>query len=376
MNNAKINVESVKIEMAKQPKLGSLQLLRGMSAFCIFLYHDIRTFPGSGKIYDFFSKPLGPLCVSVFLVLSGFVMTYSYWDRLLKSSLYERFVFALRKIRRLYPLHLIMLLIGTVRLMIRGKEMSELVKDLLLTIPLLQTWSPVRYQAINTVAWYLSATMFLYFMFPVLLPCFKKKKRSAALITIAVIIAIREIIGYFVFHFTSLDIKWLIYCFPLSRMVDFAAGGLLASIYMNQSEEESIRLPKDGFMPFVSILFCFISCVVFMRAHSVMPWFTSADLFLIPSLLLVFSLVSNEKKFSFLRTNVFLLQMAKLSPYLFLSHRLIIYCFHDLVRYYLGTDQIPRFLSVLIPLIISIVFVYSYLLTKKVMNDHFGDKSF
>ena len=368
MNNTKKAINAANSAEKKKPMLKSLRILRGISGLSVFLYHAIRTFPGEGWLFDFFSKPLGPWSVSVFLVLSGFVMTYSYWDRPPSVLLRERGAFALKKISHLYPLHVVMLLVGTIRLTIRGEEWSELFKDLLLTIPLLQTWFPFRYQAINTVAWYLSATMFLYFLFPILLQFLKESNRKRVWMMFIMSVVLREIIGYGIFRFSSLDIKWLIYCHPLSRTVDFAAGGLLASIYMSSDDYIPVDSFSRSFMLFFSFLICFASCIVFIHLHQNMPWFTYADLFLVPNLFLVSICVINERFISGLKLNKPFGYMADINPYFFLSHRLIINCFYDTVLYRLKTDVIPRFVSVLIPFVLSVVFAGFYSKMERFLN--------
>ena len=57
-----------------------------------------------------------------------------------------------RKIRKLYPLHLLMLLAGSVYwLMMQRETISGILKKLAITVPLIQTWFPVGYQGINSV---------------------------------------------------------------------------------------------------------------------------------------------------------------------------------------------------------------------------------
>ena len=97
--------------MGKKGRIESLQIVRGIAFLLLYLFHAIRTFPGEGRIYRFFATGLGTWGVSVFFVLSGFLMVYSYWDRPPQAALMSSARFALNKIAKLYPLHIIMLLV-------------------------------------------------------------------------------------------------------------------------------------------------------------------------------------------------------------------------------------------------------------------------
>ena len=222
-------------------RIDSLQAVRAIAFSGIFVYHAIRTFPGSGRIYRYIATGPGPWGVSVFFVLSGFLMTYSYWNREPGITLREMALFALKKIRKLYPLHLIMLCVGAAYAIKQGANPVNLGKDLVKTIPLLQTWFPAGYQAINTVAWYLSVSLFLYFIFPFLLPAVKRGTVKGSAGKIAVVYLLQFAIGYYVSHCTAFDVKWITYCHPLYRTGDFIIGALTASVYVKAGNKIVIR---------------------------------------------------------------------------------------------------------------------------------------
>jgi peptidoglycan/LPS O-acetylase OafA/YrhL len=67
--------------MAEQRKLTSLQILRGLAAACVVLYHTVGTARAYGHPVHILS-PLqgwGDCGVDVFFVISGFVMVYTQW---------------------------------------------------------------------------------------------------------------------------------------------------------------------------------------------------------------------------------------------------------------------------------------------------------
>ena len=217
-------------------KIGSLQFVRTIAFLGVYLYHAVKTFPGQGSFYVFFSNSPGPWEVSVFFTLSGFLMTYSYWDRKPDSSLKGSVSFSLKKIRELYPLHLVMLFFGTVYWLIRGQNPVILLKRLAIAVPLVHIWFPEGYRAINSVAWYFSVCLFLYFCFPFLLTLIKEKIGiGLSQVGLIAIFLFRLWIGYFVFQYLNIDIKCATYYHPVFRLGDFVIGGFLASIYKNTS---------------------------------------------------------------------------------------------------------------------------------------------
>lgn len=86
--------------MSKQGKILSLESIRGVAALCVALYH----FPSFSPIYDNPFIKNGYLMVDLFFVLSGFVISLNYGDKI--STFSEAAQFQLRRFWRLYPLHL------------------------------------------------------------------------------------------------------------------------------------------------------------------------------------------------------------------------------------------------------------------------------
>lgn len=210
-------------------RLQSLQAIRGVALLYIFLSHVelIAT---------------GPIGVSLFLVLSGFCMTYAYLDRPEKTpklSLVNNLKFAWGKVKKLYLLHLVTLLF--VALIVFGglilqkgleEEMAEQAWYFVGNSLLLQSWIPWRdgYFSFNAVSWYLSTMVFSYFLFPWVFQAIqsKDKKRIARLagftIGLMVVVAIILGIGRDNWGWTRDIIKWVVYICPLYRAGDFILG--------------------------------------------------------------------------------------------------------------------------------------------------------
>ena len=81
----------------------ALDSWRGLCALWVVLYH----FRAVSHAYDWLWVRTGDIAVDFFFVLSGFVLTHAYGEGLKSAS--SRWQFLIRRIGRLYPLHLVTL---------------------------------------------------------------------------------------------------------------------------------------------------------------------------------------------------------------------------------------------------------------------------
>ena len=91
-------------------RLRSLDLLRGISATIVLFWHYgvyFRGRPGSYFFSAFYGN--GQAVVDVFFVISGFILQHVYGDRLRSWSDFNNFI--VRRLARLYPLHLATLIV-------------------------------------------------------------------------------------------------------------------------------------------------------------------------------------------------------------------------------------------------------------------------
>ncbi len=225
----------------KKHRIDSLQALRAIAFLAIFVSH-VWTKLGM----------LGGWGVSIFFVLSGFVMTYSYYDKTLQPSFSNNVRFSLKKIKRLYSLHIIMMVFASVNI-IKTAVSSHSVHSLLFygfTVitdsVLVQSWFPHKdiYFSINSVAWFLSVCVLIYALFPMVLTRIKRlTKMREAILWMILIFIIQIIIGLVVNRITVPETvsdnfaKWATYIFPLFRCGDFVIGSCLGYIYLNKKTD-------------------------------------------------------------------------------------------------------------------------------------------
>ncbi|ARC55901.1 O-acetyltransferase OatA [Frondihabitans sp. 762G35] len=146
--------------------LPSLTGLRFLAAFVVFAYHtrNMAYFSGHGQAALGLVFGAGPTGVSLFFVLSGFVLAWSDDG----SGTFR--AFWLRRAARIVPTHLVvlalaLLLAATILPSIRTADPWAAVADGLLV----SSWNPVWWQAGNPVSWSLVCEAFFYAVFPLLI---------------------------------------------------------------------------------------------------------------------------------------------------------------------------------------------------------------
>ena len=153
--------QSPAVVTTRKPPLPALTGIRTLLALSIILFHF--TPPHLGFLYPIIQS--GYVFVSVFFLISGYVLTYNYADR--AASLDKR-EFWLARFSRLYPVYLLVLLLSVTMLQDEWHTRShgEFWQGIVLTPFVLQGWSPSVATFWNTVAWTLSSEVVLYAAFP------------------------------------------------------------------------------------------------------------------------------------------------------------------------------------------------------------------
>lgn len=213
-------------------RITSLQALRAAAFIAIFLSHcDIL--------------PTGPVGVSVFLVLSGFLMYNSSYVKKREPQIKGSFGFAAGKISKLYPLHLLTFFAVAGLSVIRGFEGGHIIPKALLNALLLQSWVPDSgwYFTFNKVSWYLSVCLFVYFAFPFLYGRVRCGKVGQACGRGAVVLVLQIVFSAamctVLSEYMDRDLqKWTTYILPLYRTFDFYYGMILGRVYHEYLSEK------------------------------------------------------------------------------------------------------------------------------------------
>lgn len=196
-------------------KLPALQGIRVLATIGIFLFH-------SGFLLQ------GTFPVTLFFMLSGFMMYYTKRDTIKPLT-------GIRKIKKMYPLHIITFIIAIFVGNIAKKYSFDFaIKAAIMHLSLSQVWFPEYTLTYNALSWYLSVTLFLYFISYPLVKMLTKVSKPKLILVFALIITLvlNCIDRYF----------WgtVLYMNPLYRILDFLTGMLIAKIFMEQENSISI----------------------------------------------------------------------------------------------------------------------------------------
>ena len=323
-------------------KINSLQGLRVIAFLGVFLAHS--------EIIKF--GPLGIQSVSIFFVLSGFVMLLSYYkkNRFQDISIKGNLLFAWNKVRGLYPLHILTTILMLVFLVKSDADhhLLLLFVKLLLNIFLIQEWFPLANASISGVSWYLSVSLFCYFLFPYLLHALEKiRNKKDVLLLLILLFEFQFILGLLVSTistpndstgwFTNDYTYWLTYKFPPLRLFDFIIGTCLGLLYkLSLGDQNSLPVGTSDSRSSLLSEFKIISVLILSAlleifvlsstaAHLFLPndnshWWTTAFLYSIPSCLIIWLTATGNSFWSRWLASNRMIKLADYTKYAFLIH--------------------------------------------------------
>lgn len=231
-------------------KNDSLQVFRALCFLDVFFAHA-----GANEIFFKYLSLLFIPPMQGFFALSGFLYLLIYFEREEASDsgsgLWGRlcgdFRFALKKISKLYPLHILTTLYIALAIVLQALKNNELAArlprlsvELLVNAALLQSWIPSFETSLNSVSWFFSCMAFLYFAFP-LIKRFIKKVASVKklLLVCAAVFLCQFLIARLADANCDLSFKlYLTYFLPLFRLGDFFCGCVLGYVWLRLKDKE------------------------------------------------------------------------------------------------------------------------------------------
>lgn len=179
-----------------------LTALRFYAAFVVFSLHA-SMLPGLEWLGHPHAELQGRVGVSVFFVLSGFIMTYVYYgEDGWKATRANAGRFLIARVARIFPLHLLTLVI-CLPLGLNSTTAPVDPANLPYHLVLVQEWSPFGFfgQGPNKVSWTLSVEMFFYVMTPLLFAgMLKAGRRKALFLAVLFLLLAGLTVGFFTTH--------------------------------------------------------------------------------------------------------------------------------------------------------------------------------
>ncbi|MGW5104586.1 acyltransferase family protein [Streptomyces sp. NPDC004100] len=210
---------------APRPSLPSLTGLRWMAALLVFGLHvnNFGYFGGQpGRLVAWAFGP-GATGVSFFFVLSGFVLMWSArpGDRALG--------FWRRRIARVYPVHLVTLVVAFVMAYTLSGLPRPRVRQAAANVLLVHSWWQPWWQTLNPVSWSLACEAFFYAAFPALFLVLRRLSARGAVVLGALAVLAVLVLARADSH------HWLhqpLYSLPLARLPEFVLGAVTARLVM------------------------------------------------------------------------------------------------------------------------------------------------
>lgn len=209
----------------KKP-IKSLTGLRFVFAVFLFIHHfdifqDLNV-EGYWNVMNFFKE--GYVAVDFFFILSGFVISYSYFSRV-ESGKISGMNFLANRIFKLWPVHILLWVLAVY--LYSGKEYfwsNVTSKQFAAGLFLLQSFIPDMAYTFwgNSLSWSVSTELFFYVAF-IMLVRLRSSERKCLFAGILGVVLLNSL---FLGNETPIA-SWLYYVNPVFRLVDFLAGMLL-----------------------------------------------------------------------------------------------------------------------------------------------------
>ncbi|GAB3854405.1 acyltransferase [Hymenobacter terrigena] len=301
--------------------LTSLRFLFALMVFCSHLQFV------DGNLYPSFKDITGEgfIGVSFFFILSGFILSLNYDEKLLSRQVSFR-EFWVARIARIYPLHLLTLLLAVGLVIDQTPSWSEFFVDpaasivmFLSNAALIHAFIPVieYFFSYNGPSWSISAEMFFYFAFPFIIFLFVRNKallRYGWLLFLAVPV---------VMNYSHDDGHHrFMYVNPFFRIVDFVVGITLHQFY-KRGYLRGLYKAKPGATLLELLAFGVFGVAVYYRGEVVMGYRYSSYYWL-PMVLIIFSFAHQGGYLSAVFSTRIWVWLGEISFSFYLIHQLVI----------------------------------------------------
>lgn len=293
--------------------LTSLRFFFAMMVFVSHMWILKEDTPFLKQLYnDLFYE--GYIGVSFFFILSGFVLAYNYHDKILSGE--TKFSqFWLARFARIYPLHLLTLLIA-IPLSFMGNA-TEWINRFVLNIFLIQSFVPSDdiYFYFNSVSWSISDEWFFYLMFPFLVFFMLRRRYLKFLVFLLLLIPVGLWLVKASYH------EKYFYINPLLRIGDFMIGKMLFRVYRRRKDIEVLNNTNIATIAEIGSILLLSAFIYF---HAEVPQGYRYSCYYWPAMtLLIYTFAYSKGFISKLLSNKTLVYLGEISFGLYMIHMLV-----------------------------------------------------
>ena len=258
-----------------------------------------------------------------------------------------------------------------------------------LNIALVQTWFPSSgiYFSLNAVSWYLSVSLFLYIMFPLILTIMRKYKGiKTALIVICSTFILQIVLAYLSYlvqvnkYIHNDDfIHWFTYIFPLSRLEDFIIGCNLGYLFRFCKRDKEITSAKATICELLVVVALIIEWTIYVLKVSIPQdnnWWGLTVMYTLTSCALIYTFALNRGVISHILTNKALIYIGNISANTFLIHQMVYRYLDTIENHLIGATNkyINLFVCFILTIVCSIIWEKLYDLIRNRMKNHRVEK--
>ncbi|MBS2098230.1 acyltransferase family protein [Carboxylicivirga linearis] len=315
--------KSQTVQSAKQILIPLISL-RFFFALRVFGNHLAPLLNGKSEIYESLSKYIFevPFGVSFFYILSGFILSYVYQDKIVTQSISIK-DFYISRFARIYPLHIItfLLILPIAPEFYNPTNYYGWLIKIATQLTLTQSFIPKEsiYFSFNAPSWSLSNALFFYLIFPFAIRSFYRLKQNK--VFRAAVICMFILLPFVMINTNQSLQHWLYYINPVIRSFDFIIGILL--FHFHQIIIGRVRLTKLSLTVLeISTIFVF---ALFLYYHNLVPEVIKYSYYTWLPLSLIILVFSFQKGYlSDILNNRLLITLGKSSFGIYLFHRVVI----------------------------------------------------
>lgn len=318
--------------MKPSQRLDAITGLRFFAAAAIVIVHLPGTFGITYEQFQGYSLAQG---VSVFFVLSGFVLRYSYPAISTRSEVRR---FLVNRIARIWPAHVTMLLLAVV--LLPGFDPGAFLANVFLV----HAWVPQSdyFFSYNAVSWSISAEMGFYLLFPVLL--YKFRQYPGIIIATCLLIALcmvyisvlLDLQGFTVMN-DEVVLQGVLHTNPLARLFEFTVGMGVAQLWLSYRDRLSMNAALWSAIELAAVLLLLSNITLLMPIlRSIFPhslameaWLSTCVSPVLPTAILLFALATNRGVVSKALSYRPVRFAGELSFSIYLVHQLMLVFFRD-----------------------------------------------